>query len=280
MHTRALLRFALPALLLVLGSGRPSSAQSTGDAISARLKGQPLYLRSGWGEDKLKFDADGQPQKQYKEVTFTEAGIDVRSVKVSGDRLLIRGQRMGVVFPKGTPTRVPMTGRGYTGSISIEVQGVPGGDFGKALDVIFAPDLVSLVPSMPIYWQDYARKNLPSPTAASGVIKVAPGSQPTAVSSETITHVGGPVQKPSVISSVQPTFSDAARAMQISGSVGIYLWVMEDGSPAHMRIVKPAGLGMDEQALLALSKYKFKPAMQDGKPVRVDLYIDVNFQIF
>lgn len=280
MHTRVLLRFAIPALLLVLGSSLPSSAQSTGDAISARLKGQPLYLRSGWGEDKLKFDADGQPQKHYKVVTFTEAGIDVRSVKVAGDRLLIRGQRMGVVFPNGTPTRVPMTGRGYTGSISIEVQGVPGGNFGKALDVIFAPDLVSLVPSMPIYWQDYARKNLQPQPTASGENSVVPGGIPTVASSEKLVHIGGPVKKPSVISSVEPEFSDAARAMQISGSVGIYLWVMEDGSPAHMRIVKPAGLGMDEQALLALSKYKFKPAMQDGKPVRVDLYIDVNFQIF
>ncbi len=281
MCTRALLlRFATPVVLLVLGSSYPSSAQSTGDAISARLKGQPLYLRSGWGEDKLKFDADGQPQKHYKAVTFTEAGIQVRSVKISGDRLLIRGQRMGVVFPNGTPTRVPITGNGYTGTVLIEVQAAPGGDFGKALDVIFAPDLASLVPTMPNYWQDYARKNLPSPATASGENNVATGSKPTAVSIEKVTHVGGPVQKPTVISSVEPVFSDAARAMQASGNVEVYLWVMEDRSAAHMRIVKPAGLGMDEQALLALSKYKFKPATQDGKPVKVDLYIDVNFQIF
>jgi hypothetical protein len=30
---------------------------------------------------------------------------------------------------------------------------------------------------------------------------------------------------------------------------------------------------------LARRKYKFRPAMKDGKPVAVDLYIDVNFEI-
>jgi hypothetical protein len=29
-----------------------------------------------------------------------------------------------------------------------------------------------------------------------------------------------------------------------------------------------------------VQQYKFKPAMQNGKAVAVDLYIDVNFQIF
>ena len=37
---------------------------------------------------------------------------------------------------------------------------------------------------------------------------------------------------------------------------------------------------MDEKAIEAVRQYKFKPAMKDGKPVKVDLYIDVNFQIF
>jgi protein TonB len=44
--------------------------------------------------------------------------------------------------------------------------------------------------------------------------------------------------------------------------------------------VRPAGLGLDEKALAAVQQYKFSPAMQDGKPVKVDLYVDVNFQIF
>jgi protein TonB len=39
-------------------------------------------------------------------------------------------------------------------------------------------------------------------------------------------------------------------------------------------------MGLVEKALEAVRQYKFKPAMNNGKPVPVDLYIDVNFQIF
>ncbi len=36
-------------------------------------------------------------------------------------------------------------------------------------------------------------------------------------------------------------------------------------------------MGLDEQAVAAVRQYRFKPATLDGKPVPVDLYIDVNF---
>jgi hypothetical protein len=94
-----LAKLAIPTLLLVL-SCNATSAQSTADAIRARLKGQPLYLRGCWGgDDKLKLDADGQPEKQYKVVPFTEAGIEVRRVKLSNGRLRIEGPRIGLCVP-------------------------------------------------------------------------------------------------------------------------------------------------------------------------------------
>jgi len=62
--------------------------------------------------------------------------------------------------------------------------------------------------------------------------------------------------------------------------VQVYLVVDVNGNPTHVRIARPIGMGLDEKALEAVRQYKFKPAMNNGKPVPVDLYIDVNFQIF
>ena len=148
-------------MLLVLSS-HPVRAQSTADDIQARLTGQPLYLRGFWAENKLKFDADGRPEKNYKIVPFTAAGIDVRSVNLSGDRLFITGQRVGLEFVNGIPQRIDIKGKGYDGKVTIEVHAVSGADFGKAIDVIFAPNLTSLEPTLPVYWQDYAAKHLGS----------------------------------------------------------------------------------------------------------------------
>ena len=93
-------------------------------------------------------------------------------------------------------------------------------------------------------------------------------------------HIGGGVSKPVVLFAPEPEFSEEARKAKFSGNVEVYLWVDETGSPSHIRVVRGVGMGLDEKAIEAVRQYKFKPAMKDGKPVKVDLYIDVNFQIF
>jgi protein TonB len=37
-------------------------------------------------------------------------------------------------------------------------------------------------------------------------------------------------------------------------------------------------MGLDEKALEAVRQYKYKPAMKDGKPVMVQLNLEVKFQ--
>jgi protein TonB len=95
-----------------------------------------------------------------------------------------------------------------------------------------------------------------------------------------VMHIGGSVKPPSVLTSVDPEFSEEARKAKFSGNVQVYLIVDENGNPSHVRVVRGVGMGLDEKAVEAVRQYKFKPAMQNGKPVKVDLYIEVNFQIF
>jgi hypothetical protein len=94
-----------PTLLLVLNC-LPDNAQTTVDAIKARLIGQPLYLRGCWMDNHLKFNADGQLENNSHPVSFTEAGIDGHKVKLSHGRLQIEGQRIGLKFPNMTPERI------------------------------------------------------------------------------------------------------------------------------------------------------------------------------
>jgi len=93
-------------------------------------------------------------------------------------------------------------------------------------------------------------------------------------------HIGGSVKAPVLTYSPDPEFSEEARKAKFSGNVQVYLWVDEQGNPSHVRVIRGVGMGLDEKAVEAVRQYKFKPAMQNGKPVKVDLYIDVNFQIF
>jgi protein TonB len=85
---------------------------------------------------------------------------------------------------------------------------------------------------------------------------------------------------PEVLYSVEPEFSEEARKAKASGDVLVYLWVDEHGMPTHARVMRGMGMGLDERALDAVKQYRFKPAMENGKPVMVEMYVHVNFQIF
>jgi protein TonB len=93
-------------------------------------------------------------------------------------------------------------------------------------------------------------------------------------------HIGGGVRPPALLTSVDPEFSEEARKAKFSGNVLVDLIVDEQGNPTHVRVARGVGMGLDEKAVEAVRQYKFKPATKDGKPVKVELTVDVNFQIF
>ena len=95
-----------------------------------------------------------------------------------------------------------------------------------------------------------------------------------------VRRIGGSVTKPELVYSVEPEFSDEARRAKMSGDVDVYLWVDQHGNPTHVRVAHGIGMGLDERAVEAVKQYRFKPAMENGKPVAVEMYVVVNFQIF
>jgi periplasmic protein TonB len=93
-------------------------------------------------------------------------------------------------------------------------------------------------------------------------------------------RIGGGVSAPQLLYSPDPEFSEEARKAKFMGIVTVNLWVDEKGNPQHVRVLRGVGMGLDEKALEAVKQYKFKPAMEGGKPVLVELNVEVNFQIF
>jgi TonB family protein len=79
---------------------------------------------------------------------------------------------------------------------------------------------------------------------------------------------------------VDPEFSDEARRNKYQGIVVVSLIVDAQGNPQNPKVVRPLGMGLDEKALEAVMKYKFKPAMSNGKPVPVMINVEINFRIY
>ena len=95
-----------------------------------------------------------------------------------------------------------------------------------------------------------------------------------------VRHVGGDVMPPVVIYQVEPEFSETARTAKFTGIVLVGLVVDQHGMPTNIHVVDGLGMGLDEKAVEAVRRYRFKPATEDGVAVSVDLNVEVNFQIF
>ena len=92
-------------------------------------------------------------------------------------------------------------------------------------------------------------------------------------------RIGGGVSSPQVLYKVDPEYSEEARKAKYGGTVLIKLIVLPDGKAADIKIVRSLGLGLDEKAIEAVEKWKFKPGMKNGVAVPVMATIEVNFRL-
>ncbi|MGA3262538.1 MAG: energy transducer TonB [Terracidiphilus sp.] len=94
-------------------------------------------------------------------------------------------------------------------------------------------------------------------------------------------RVGGGISAPVPLNNVEAEFSDEARRAKYQGVCLISVIVDAQGNPQNPRVIRALGMGLDEKALEAVRKYKFKPAMKDGKtPVPVMITVEVNFRLY
>jgi TonB family protein len=85
---------------------------------------------------------------------------------------------------------------------------------------------------------------------------------------------------PRVLSSATPQYSPEARAAKFSGICIVTLTIDENGNPINVRVEKPIGMGLDENAINAVKQYRFTPATQDGVPIAKRVHIEVAFRYY
>jgi TonB family protein len=95
-----------------------------------------------------------------------------------------------------------------------------------------------------------------------------------------IYHVGSGVMSPQIVYAPAPKFSPEARKAKYGGIATVALIVDAQGNPQNVHIINHLKMGLDEETLEAVAKYKFKPATLQGKPVPVVVNIDVTFRIY
>jgi TonB family protein len=86
------------------------------------------------------------------------------------------------------------------------------------------------------------------------------------------------VSPPLPLNSVMAQYSDAGRRLHINGNCMVSVIVDKYGMPQDPRVLRSLEPGMDTNALIAVRKYRFKPAMKDGTPIPVMITVQVEFR--
>lgn len=91
--------------------------------------------------------------------------------------------------------------------------------------------------------------------------------------------IGNRTTRPSVLNMVDPEYSDEARKAKYSGALILSIVVNTDGRAGDIQVVRSLGMGLDEKAIEAIQKWRFKPGTNKGLPVRVRAQIEINFRL-
>jgi TonB family protein len=99
------------------------------------------------------------------------------------------------------------------------------------------------------------------------------------VRSQDVYRVGGGVTAPALLEKVEPEYSEAARAAKFQGTVLLYIEVEPTGVAGNIQVRRSLGLGLDEKAIEAVSRWRFRPGRKDGVPVPVAATVEIHFRL-
>ena len=92
-------------------------------------------------------------------------------------------------------------------------------------------------------------------------------------------RAGKGVTPPRPLKRVEPEYTDEARDAKLEGVVVVYVVIEEDGRAHNIRVIRSLGKGLDEKAIEAVEQWEFEPGKKDGKPVKVEATIEINFRL-
>lgn len=92
--------------------------------------------------------------------------------------------------------------------------------------------------------------------------------------------VGGGISAPTAISAPDPNYTEEARRAKKQGICVLWLIVDSGGHPRDIRVARGLGFGLDAKAIEAVKQWRFQPALKDGRPVDVQISVEVEFHLY
>lgn len=244
--------------------------------LNSAYKGKSLLLRNFYIGDDLDYDKDGN-LREGKDAPgpWTLAGVELTKIDVSANGVDVQGNRLGIVFKDDRQNFSKV------GKIRIHIsKPISNEDAETALDATFEKifikvgqeDLRSLVPA---HWRSYLSGNDLKSRSSAFRASLEQLKIPTRRYEDLPT---GQLTAPQPVYTPDPGYTKQALSRGVEGTSVLGVVVDSTGTPVEAAILKPLGMGLDEAAILAVSKWKFRPAAFRGEPAQVQITVEVSFR--
>jgi TonB family protein len=283
-------------------------AAAADDTLQSRYEGKQVMLRSFYCGNKLKFDVDGNLVAGGPSGAWTLCrNIRIHKIALKDGKLEIAGQRIPLIYDSNQQQfrnvlevidKKKAKGLADRQRVAIEVLLPPNPDdqaVATMLDRLFYSSDEEFTEAAPDFWKPFFqhradRESGLNPVSHSGPTE-AKGAQPSGPTGQTsqvtaadgpneVLHIGNGVKPPVAVYQPDPDYSEDARVAGYQGTTTLTIVIGPDGKVYRPRLSQALGLGLDEQARDKVLTWRFQPAIKDGKPVAVEVSVEVQFNLY
>lgn len=273
-------RFLLFAAFLF--SLRATAADSAKQLLEAQFQNKVFFIRGFYRDDKLVYDAQGNVQGTPKVGPWTLAPVHIDKVDVRGAEFVLEGKRAAEYYDpekRQFITTVPRNAE----DVKIKVKAAADSLSDAALEALSDRIFEAAVhdDEVPEWWRDFFHGQTKTawkrPVGDNGDGKAIP----TVEFGEPVYRPGqGRVVPPRLTYKPDPKYQEIARQARYEGVTVLDLILSKEGVPEHLRVVRPLGMGLDDNAVETVRSWRFAPATLDGKPVFVFISVEVAFRLY
>jgi TonB family protein len=273
------------------------SPENTGASIPS--KGQLVMLRKYYCGNELKFDAQGKLLSGGQTGPWTLCrDIQIEHVKLKKGKLRVEGRRAFLFYDQEQKQFRDVYEAHLQAcpqqKVGITIELPPGADdtnIQSAMNLLFYSSPQEALATTPDAWKPFmqaeynrhgqsATSSGPLAGDASSAVDVKTSSTPSEDEDGKIQGIGPGVAAPVALHTPDPSYTDPARCSKLQGTVVLTVIIGRDGLVRRAVVVRALGLGLDENAIVTVLGWKFKPATKDGKPVPVKVNVEVSYNLY
>ena len=270
------------------------SREAIGAMLNKVYQNQTLIQRKFYAGNRIRYKADGQAINAGEQGSWTlDAEIQVNSVDLSSEGLVIEGKRLNFLYDEKQEKLTPYLGT----DVEIDIEtgaGTPSlSALQESIAKVFVTGSENPATTVPDYWKDYLLKPDPQSGAAQeatsnplanskslrggihgeilSVYEDRPGASSGEKTAEDITW-------PKALMKNEPSMTPEAMGAGVQGRLLMTVNIDATGRVTKESIIRPLGLGLDDNAAHAIRTWKFKPAMRAGKPIPVRAIVEFSFK--